>query len=539
MSNLEQYATALSQQGLAELFADNAQRFQQFSLQAGDLFLDYSKNWLDQRCFDCLIELAEDKNLPGAIKQLFSGEKVNHTEGRAAMHMALRNPDSVSVLIDDEDVMPQVVAERERIKAFVQAIYDGHWRGYTDQLITDVVNIGIGGSDLGPRMVVEALKPYHVKDVTCHYVANVDGADIADVLQQLEPETTLFIIASKTFTTQETLLNANTAKAWLQEAMPSRKAIAKHFVAITSHINNAVKFGIDEENCFAMWDWVGGRYSLWSSIGLSIALAIGYEGFEALLAGAHEIDRHFQSAPLTDNMPVILGVLSYYYVKYCHARSEAVLPYSQYLDKLPSYLQQAVMESLGKSVKNDGSSVGYATCPILWGGIGTNGQHAFHQLLHQGTVLNPIDFILPLHGHTGLEEHQKTLVAHCLAQSQALMQGQQEDDIYAVLLAQGMDNTKASLLAKHKTIPGNRPNNMLVFNQLTPHSLGSLIALYEHKIYVLSVLWDLNAFDQWGVELGKKLAGPILTALNDEEVETNLDPSTDGLVSRYHYTSNI
>ncbi|MDF2941043.1 MAG: glucose-6-phosphate isomerase [Gammaproteobacteria bacterium] len=534
---LEQHKQSIEKQTMRELFKTEPTRAEHYSMEAAGLYLDYSKNRINDQTLALLSELAEESGLRSKIDAMFNGEKINLTEKRAVLHTALRNRSNRSVVIEGQDVMPLIHKQLQKIQGLVEAIHSGKWLGYSGKAIKDVVNIGIGGSDLGPKMMVSALSPYHTRHVNCHFVSNVDGTDIAETLKNLNPETTLFIVASKSFTTQETLMNALTARKWLLDKAHDEAATAKHFVAISSKPDKAKAFGINPENCFEMWDWVGGRYSLWSSIGLPIALAIGMEHFIELLEGAHAMDEHFKTAELPHNMPVILALLGIWYNNFFNAHSYAILPYDDYLEYLPAYLQQADMESNGKSVTIEGKPVTYATGPIIWGGAGTNGQHAFHQLLHQGTPLVPVDFIVPLKSHNPIGEHHAALFANCLAQSQAFMQGKTLEEAYQELLKQGMPENEAKALAPHKVIAGNKPNNMIVAEQFTPKTIGALVALYEHKIFVQSVIWNINAFDQWGVELGKQLGEPILASLLNKNNNHQYDGSTESLIARFKRAS--
>ncbi len=518
---------------MRELFAADPQRFQKFSLRLDDLLLDYSKNRVNDRTMALLLELAREADLPGWIEKMFRGEKINFTENRAVLHVALRNRSNEPIRVDGEDVMPKVNAVLEKMARFSAAVREGHWRGHTGKAITDIVNIGIGGSDLGPVMVTEALRPYWRAGLRPHFVSNIDGTHIMEVLRGLDPESTLFIVASKTFTTQETLTNAHTARAWLLEALGDEAAVAHHFVALSTNADAVRAFGIDPENMFEFWDWVGGRYSLWSAIGLSIAITIGMARFEELLAGAHDMDRHFRSAPLAENMPVILGLLGIWYNNFFGAQTHAILPYDQYLHRFPAYFQQGDMESNGKRVDRDGRVVDYSTGPVIWGEPGTNGQHAFYQLIHQGTKLVPADFLAPLESHNPVGCHHEILLSNFFAQTEALMRGKTEDEARAELQAGGLSGEALERLLPHKVFPGNRPTNSILFRKLTPHTLGRLIALYEHKIFTQGVIWRINSFDQWGVELGKQLAQAILPELRGAAPVTGHDSSTNGLINYY------
>jgi glucose-6-phosphate isomerase len=516
---------------LRTLFSEDPERFQKFSAQLDGLLFDYSKNRITDQTLQLLVGLAKERNLIPQRDAMFDGEKINCTEERAVLHVALRNQSNTPMHVDGSDVMPAVNAELEKVAAFVDRVRSGSWKGFTGKAIRHVVNIGIGGSDLGPVMVSEALKPYWQENLQPHFVSNVDGTHISETLKSVDPETTLFIIASKTFTTQETLANANSAKAWLLNAHGDEAAVARHFVALSTNADKVKAFGIDPDNMFAFWDWVGGRYSLWSAIGTSIALAIGMDNFRELLAGAHSVDEHFRNAPLEENIPVLMGLLGVWYHNFFGASSHAVLPYDQYLHRFPAYLQQADMESNGKRVSRSGKPIAdYSTGPIVWGEPGTNGQHAFYQLLHQGTHLVPADFIVPIHSHNPTGSHHTILLANCLAQSEALMRGKTADEARSELEASGLDPAAVEKLLPHKCFPGNRPTNTLVFDKLTPRALGQLIALYEHKIFVQGVIWDVNSYDQWGVELGKQLAKAILPELEGDAAGAPHDTSTTGLI---------
>lgn len=513
------------------LFAADPQRFEKFSLRFQDILLDYSKNRINDETLSLLLDLATQADLSGWIGKMFSGAKINTTEDRAVLHVALRNRSNRPILVDGVDVMPAVNAVLAQMRRFCEAVRDGVWRGYSGQPITDVVNIGIGGSDLGPVMVTEALKPYGAAHLKVHFVSNVDATHIAETLKHLLPATTLFVIASKTFTTQETLTNAHTARRWLLDAAGDDAAVAKHFVALSTNAEEVAKFGIDTANMFEFWDWVGGRYSLWSAIGLPIALYIGMDHFEELLAGAHDMDEHFRSTPLAKNLPVILALLGIWYNNFHAAQTHAILPYDQYMHRFPAYFQQGDMESNGKSVTRDGEPVSCSTGPIIWGEPGTNGQHAFYQLIHQGTKLVPADFLVPLESHNPLGKHHQILLSNFFAQTEALMVGKSATEVRAELLAQGLSGDALERLLPHKVFVGNRPTNSILFRKLTPRTLGSLIAMYEHKIFVQGVIWNINSFDQWGVELGKQLAKAILPELETPGKVRGHDASTNGLIN--------
>jgi glucose-6-phosphate isomerase len=519
-------------QSMRDQFETDASRAEKFSLNAAQIHLDYSKNRINHETMQHLVQLAEKAKLAEQIEKLFAGEKVNFTEQRAAWHTVLRDPNTT---------LPEINNSLHRMHLFTVALHSGYWRGYSGKAITDVVNLGIGGSDLGPRMVVEALRPFSNQKVQVHFVANVDGSELYYTLKKLNPETTLFIIASKTFTTVETLLNAKTARSWLLDKVAGSKtttkkvqdAIAHHFVAITANTERAVTFGISADNIFSFSDWVGGRYSLWSAIGLPVMIAIGVDAFRQLLDGAHAIDNHFRSTPFAQNMPVILALLGIWYTNFYRCQTQAIIPYDQNLGLFPDYLQQLDMESNGKSVNVNDEIIDYPTAPVIWGGIGTNGQHAFHQLLHQGQFLLPVDFIISLDNHHPWPEHHDLLYANCLAQSQALLQGRTEKQAYYELLADGYDEVHAKKLALHKILPGNRPSNTLVMNKLTPQTLGALIALYEHKVFTQGVIWQINSFDQYGVEVGKQLATGLAKAIKGEVDTSYYDSSTQKLVDMF------
>ncbi len=518
---------------MRRMFADDPARFDKFSLRLDELLLDYSKNRINNETLRLLIALAEQADLPAWIKRMFGGEKINTTEQRAALHSALRNRSAQPILLDSKDVMPDVRRALNLMRGFSEAVRSGEHRGHTGKQISDIVNIGIGGSDLGPLMVCEALKPYSSSKLRAHFVSNVDATHLAETLKQLDAETTLFIVSSKTFTTQETLANAHSARTWLVEKLGDEQAVAKHFAAVSTNLQATAQFGINPGNVFEFWDWVGGRYSLWSAIGLSIALYLGMDKFEALLSGAYAMDEHFRSAPLDKNMPVLMGLLGVWYGNFFGAASNAVLPYDQSLHRFPAYLQQLEMESNGKRVDRDGNAVDYDTGMVMWGEPGTNGQHAFYQLIHQGTRLIPADFLAPLHSHHPIGEHHAMLLANCFAQTEALMRGKTAEEARAELEAQGLRGAALEALLPHKVFPGNRPTNTLLFERLDPHTLGMLIALYEHKVFVQSVVWNINPFDQWGVELGKQLAGKILPVLLGTGSTSPHDASTRGLIDYF------
>ncbi len=528
---LERHAEAMAAVHLRDLFAGDGDRFARFSLRLDDLLLDYAKNRITGETMGLLIDLARAARLEDWRARMFAGDRINVTENRAVLHVALRNRSNRPILVDGRDVMADVNAVLAKMRDFSEQVRSGAWRGHTGAAVTDVVNIGIGGSDLGPCMVCEALKPYQRPDLRPHFVSNVDGAQLHDTLAPLEPAHTLFVVASKTFTTQETMTNAASARAWLVERLGDEAAVAKHFVAVSTNAQAVAAFGIRTENMFEFWDWVGGRYSLWSAIGLPIALAVGFARFEELLAGAHAMDEHFRTTPLEHNMPVIMALLGIWYRDFLGACSHAVLPYSQHLHRLPAYLQQADMESNGKSVRRDGARVDYATGPIVWGEPGTNGQHAFYQLLHQGTELVPADFLAAAESLTPLGDHHDKLLANFFAQTEALAFGKTADEVRAELEGEGLSGAALEALVPHKVFEGNRPTNSILFRRLDPATLGKLIALYEHKIFTQGVLWNINSFDQWGVELGKQLAKVILPQLADPEPVASHDSSTNGLIN--------
>ena len=530
---LQSHYKTMRQIRMRDLFADDPQRFVKFSLTCNDLLLDYSKNIITDETMALLMGLARQARLDEWRDRMFSGEKINVTEGRAVLHVALRNRSNRPIYADGADVMPKVNAVLEQMRRFSAQVRGGDCRGYTGKRFTDVVNIGIGGSDLGPVMATEALKPYGAGGLRPHFVSNIDGTHIAETLKRVDPETTLFVIASKTFTTQETVVNARTARAWFLEQARDQAAVAKHFVALSTNAKEVAAFGIDTKNMFEFWDWVGGRYSLWSAIGLPIVLAIGMDNFEAMLAGAHDMDNHFHSAPFEENLPVIMGLLGIWYNNFFGAQTHAILPYDQYMHRFPAYFQQGDMESNGKRVSRDGEVVDYSTGPVIWGEPGTNGQHAFYQLIHQGTKFIPCDFLAPIESHNPLGEHHRILLSNFFAQTEALMRGKTAEEVRAELAAAGMGSEELDRLLPHKVFPGNRPTNSLLFQKLTPHTLGALIALYEHKIFVQGILWNINSFDQWGVELGKQLAKVIQPELSDEHAVRSHDSSTNGLINYY------
>ena len=531
---LQQHFDDIKTQQMCDWFAADPERFQRFHISAAGLNLDFSKNRITSDTLCLLAELAEERQLADKIQAMFAGELVNQSEKRPALHTALRNFSSRPVIADGEDVMPEVRSTLKRIEEFCWRIRRHQWRGYSNKPFTDVVSIGIGGSFLGPKLASAALKPYWDSSLNIHYLSNIDGSNITEILHQLNPATTLFIVQSKSFGTQETLKNALACRHWFLDNGGSEADLARHFAAVSANVEKAVEFGIAEENIFPMWDWVGGRYSLWSAIGLPLALAIGADNFRDMLQGAFLMDEHFRTAPLVKNMPVVMALLGVWYINFFGMSSHAILPYDHYLRSLPTHLQQLDMESNGKSVTQQGVAVDYQTGPIIWGGVGTNGQHAFHQLLHQGTHFAPCDFILPMQSHNPIDNFHAMLASNCLSQSQALLQGKSEQEAFDELIAGGMDEAQASVLAKQKAIPGNRPSNTLYFPRTTPKTLGALIALYEHKVAAQGMIWDVNSFDQWGVELGKQLGDKVLNALEQQESNASFDGSTQGLIDAWH-----
>ncbi|SCW69345.1 glucose-6-phosphate isomerase [Mucilaginibacter sp. NFR10] len=517
---------------LKEMFNADDQRFNKFSIQFEDILLDYSKNRIDDETIALLIQLAKECSLKEAIDAMYSGEKINVTEGRPVLHIALRNRSNTPIYVDGKDVMPDVNKVLDQMKSFSEAIISGEWKGYTGKAITDVVNIGIGGSDLGPVMVTEALKAYK-NHLNLHFVSNVDGTHIVETLKAVNPETTLFLVASKTFTTQETMGNAHSARDWFLASGATEADVAKHFAALSTNAAAVEKFGIDTKNMFEFWDWVGGRYSLWSAIGLSIALSIGFENFADLLAGAHATDNHFKTAEFDQNIPVIMGLIGIWYNNFFEAETNVILPYDQYLHRFSAYFQQGDMESNGKHVDRNGKDVDYSTGPIIWGEPGTNGQHAFYQLIHQGTKLIPADFIAPAQSHNPLGEHHNMLLSNFFAQTEALMNGKTEEVVIEELKAAGKSDEEIAKIAPFKVFEGNRPTNSFLIKKITPYTLGALIAMYEHKIFTQGIIWNIYSFDQWGVELGKQLAGKILPELKDNAEINSHDSSTNGLINQY------
>ncbi len=510
---------------IKELFNEDNNRFTKYSLSAPDIIWDYSKNIITNKTVQLLLQLAEECELKYAIEAMFNAKKINQTEDRAVLHTALRNFTGKPVLLDGKDVMPEIQKVQEQMRTVCKKIHDGDWKGYSGKKIKYIVNIGIGGSDLGPVMVTEALKPYWIENIQSFFVSNIDGSHIAEVLKKVTPEETLFLIASKTFTTQETMTNAFTARDWFLKKATDEKFIAKHFVALSTNTEEVKKFGIDEENMFVFWDWVGGRYSLWSAIGLSIALTVGYGNFEDLLKGAHEIDKHFREKSFDKNIPVLMGLISIWYLNFFGAKTEAILPYDQYMHRFAAYFQQGNMESNGKFVDRNGEKVNYSTGPVIWGEPGTNGQHAFYQLIHQGTQLIPCDFIAPAISHNPIGEHHKILLSNFFAQTEALMNGKTKEEL--------INEKVPEKLIPYKTFEGNRPTNSFLLKQITPFSLGELIAMYEHKIFVQGIIWNIYSFDQWGVELGKQLAKNILPELGNDADVSSHDSSTNGLINAF------
>lgn len=518
---------------IADLFAKDGDRFSKFSATFDDqMLVDYSKNRITEETLAKLQDLAKECDLAGAIKSMFSGEKINRTENRAVLHVALRNRSNTPILVDGKDVMPEVNAVLEKMKTFSEAIISGEWKGYTGKAITDVVNIGIGGSDLGPYMVTEALRPYK-NHLNMHFVSNVDGTHISEVLKKVNPETTLFLVASKTFTTQETMTNAHSARDWFLKAAGDEKHVAKHFAALSTNAKAVGEFGIDTANMFEFWDWVGGRYSLWSAIGLSIVLSIGFDNFVELLSGAHAMDKHFSTTPAEKNLPVLLALIGIWYNNFFGAETEAILPYDQYMHRFAAYFQQGNMESNGKYVDRNGNVVDYQTGPIIWGEPGTNGQHAFYQLIHQGTKMVPCDFIAPAITHNPLSDHHQKLLSNFFAQTEALAFGKSREVVEQEYRDQGKDPATLDYVVPFKVFEGNRPTNSILLREITPFSLGALIALYEHKIFTQGVILNIFTFDQWGVELGKQLANCILPELKDDKEISSHDSSTNGLINRY------
>jgi len=516
---------------MKDLFADDPDRFNKYSIRFNGILVDYSKNIITEETLSLLLKLTDDVGLRDALNKMFNGERINETEDRAVLHTALRNRINTPVCVNDKDVMPEVKAVLSKMKDFSEKIILGEWKGFTGKKITDIVNIGIGGSDLGPVMVTECLRPYAKEGLEIHFVSNVDGTHITETLKALNPETTLFLIASKTFTTQETMTNAFAAREWFLKCANDHACVAKHFVALSTNIEKVEEFGIDKDNMFVFWDWVGGRYSLWSAIGLSISCYIGYENYAELLQGAFEMDSHFKETPFERNIPVILALIGIWYNNFFGAQTEVILPYDQYMHRFPAYFQQGNMESNGKSVDRNGKKVDYQTGPVIWGEPGTNGQHAFYQLIHQGTKTIPADFLAPAISHNRIGEHHNILLSNFFAQTEALLNGKTKEEVVEELKRDGKSDDEIQKLYPHKVFKGNRPTNSILFNKLTPRELGSLIAMYEHKIFVQGVIWNIFSFDQWGVELGKQLAKKILPELGDDKQVSSHDSSTNGLIN--------
>lgn len=530
---LEDHSVQMKQSSIKKLFEQDADRFKKFGFCFNDLVIDFSKNLVTEDTFKALMQLASECRLKDAIEAMFEGEVINETEQRAVLHIALRNFSGKPVYTSGKNVMDDIHRVQNQMKEFCGKVHSGQWKGFTGKKIRYIVNIGIGGSDLGPFMVTEALKPYWVKDIQAYFVSNVDATHIAETLKKINPEETLFLIASKTFTTQETMTNAHTARQWFLERAKDEKFIAQHFVALSTNEKEVTRFGIDRNNMFEFWDWVGGRYSLWSAIGLSIALTIGYQNFEDLLRGAHEVDEHFRKEPFETNLPVIMALTGIWYTNFFGAQTEAILPYDQYLHRFPAYFQQGNMESNGKSVDRNGEAVNYSTGPIIWGEPGTNGQHAFYQLIHQGTSIIPCDFIAAAQSHNPIGDHQQKLLSNFFAQTEALMNGKSEEEVEAEFLKAGKSPEEIARLTPFKIFSGNRPTNSILVKKITPFSLGELIALYEHKIFVQGIIWNIFSFDQWGVELGKQLANRILPELENDAPVSSHDSSTNGLINAY------
>ena len=529
---LADHFISINEKNLKQLFAEDDSRFDKFSLVFEDILLDFSKNRIDDTTLAVLIQLARECKLDDAIKAMFGGDKINQTEGREVLHVALRAPAQAKIMVNGKNIVEDVHAVLAKMEKFSNSIISGEWKGYTGKAITDVVNIGIGGSDLGPVMVTEALKAYK-NHLSMHFVSNIDGTHIAETLKLVDPETTLFLIASKTFTTQETMTNAKTARSWFLENGAAQEDIAKHFAALSTNSKDVSAFGIDTENMFEFWDWVGGRYSLWSAIGLPIALSIGFDNFKQLLAGAHAADEHFETAEFEINIPVIMGLIGIWYINFFNAETQAILPYDQYMHRFAAYFQQGDMESNGKHVDRNGKEVSYETGPIIWGEPGTNGQHAFYQLIHQGTRLIPCDFIAPAQSLNPIGDHHPILLSNFFAQTEALMNGKTKEQVVAELQKDGKSTEEIEELAPFKVFEGNRPTNSILLKKVTPFTLGSLIAFYEHKIFVQGVIWNIFSFDQWGVELGKQLAKSILPELGDDKEVNSHDGSTNGLINQY------
>lgn len=528
----------MNRRHMRDLFAADPERFQKFSLRLGDILFDYSKNIINQKTLQLLLQLAEDCKLKDAIHDMFAGIRINETEQRSVLHTALRNFSDTVILVEGKDIMPRIRKVQAQMKKFCEQVHSGNWQGYTGKKIRYIVNIGIGGSDLGPYMVTEALKPYWRPGIQAFFVSNVDGTHIAETLKKVNPEETLFLVASKTFTTQETMTNAHTARDWFLETAKDKAHVAKHFVALSTNEKEVTAFGIDKANMFEFWDWVGGRYSLWSAIGLSIALTVGYDNFEALLKGAYTVDEHFRQEKFDRNIPVLMALIGIWYTNFFDAQSEAILPYDQYMHRFPAYFQQGNMESNGKSIDRSGNPVNYCTGPVIWGEPGTNGQHAFYQLIHQGTLMIPCDFIAPAISHNPIGDHHVKLLSNFFAQTEALMNGKSENDVKIEFMKADKKEDEIKKLAPYKIFEGNKPSNSILVKEITPQTLGSLIALYEHKIFVQGVIWNIFSFDQWGVELGKQLANNILPELTNDEPVQSHDSSTNGLINSFKQFRN-
>jgi len=533
--SLNQHKKDIESISLREMFKSDPDRFNQFHIQFNDLLLDYSKHRISKETINLLVKLAKEADVEGWRNRMFEGEKINSTEHRAVLHTALRNQNNSSIISDGEDVMPKIKNVLKKMRRFSEEVRSGQWKGFTGKAITSVINIGIGGSDLGPAMVCQALKAYGSKTITPYFVSNVDGADLYQALEKCNPETTLFIVASKTFTTQETMTNAFSARDWFLKAAKDNQHISKHFVALSTNQHAVSQFGIDTENMFEFWDWVGGRYSLWSAIGLSIALYIGMDGFEELLKGGFEMDEHFKTAPIEQNIPMIMGLLGVWYINFFNFPTHAILAYDQGLSKLAPYLQQADMESNGKFINRDGEHIDFHTGPVIWGEVGTNGQHAFYQLLHQGTEIVPADFIMPIESQYAIgkdgNEHHKILLSNFIAQTQSLMLGKTYDEARAEIEKQGYEGEDIESFIPQKTFEGNRPTSSILFPKLSPNTLGQIIAMYEHKIFTQGIIWNINSFDQWGVEYGKQIAKQVLPKLSEKTLTDNFDSSTNGLIN--------
>ena len=528
---LKQHFEDIQHVHMRQMFADDAERFNRFHIQLEDMLLDYSKNRITDETQGLLIDLAKHAGVEAWRDKMFNGEHINNTEDRAVMHVALRNRSNRPMQVDGRNVMPDINRVLQKMRGFTEQVRSGEWRGYNGERIKRIINIGIGGSDLGPLVVCESMKPYAQRGLQADFVSNADATHLIETLKHVEPESTLFVISSKTFTTQETMLNAHSARQWFLDLVGNEKAVAKHFVAVTNNVDAAVRFGVDESNIYQFWDWVGGRYSLWSAIGLPIALYLGMDHFEALLDGAHMMDNHFKTAPLEQNMPVILALLGIWYNNFFDAQSHGIMPYSQYLRRLPAFLQQLDMESNGKTIGRDGHHVEYLTGPIIWGEPGTNGQHAFFQLLHQGTKPVPADFLIPCLSQNPLGLHHRVLVSNCLAQTRALMQGKTVSEALAELEAQGLDKHTIDEVLPHKVFEGNKPTNTIMFEKLTPRTLGAIMAMYEHKVFVQGIIWNINSFDQMGVEYGKVLASEIQGELSENVPTDSYDSSTNALIN--------